>query len=57
MKRFYDKNQNNVWQLKHKKKINDSWTHDGRIKIRTTYNRVVNIDTMDDLQKYMWKPV
>ena len=41
-------------QLKLKKKINDTWTHDGRIKIRTTYNRVVNIDTMDDLQKYMW---
>ena len=40
-------------QLKLKKKINDTWTHDGRIKIRTTYNRVVNIDTMDDLQKYM----
>ena len=38
-------------QLKHEKKINDSWTHDGRIKIRTTYNRVGNIDTMDDLQK------
>ena len=41
--------------LKRKNKISDTWTVDGRIKIRTNYNRIVNIETMADLEKYMWK--
>ena len=41
--------------LKCKNKINDTWTVDGRIKIRNNYNRIVNIETMADLEKYMWK--
>ena len=35
--------------LKRKNKINDTWTIDGRIKIRNNYNRIVNIETMADL--------
>ena len=41
--------------LKRNNKINDTWTVDGRIKIRTIHNRIVNIDTMTELETYMWK--
>ena len=39
--------------LKRNNKINDTWTVDGRIKIRTIHNRIVNIDTMTELETYM----
>ena len=39
--------------LKRNNKINDIWTVDGRIKIRTIHNRIVDIDTMTDLETYM----
>ena len=43
-----------AWQLRHKGKINYSWT-DGCIKIRTTYNRVVSIPSMGDLEiSHIW---
>ena len=40
--------------LKRKGKILDTWTIDGRIKIKTTYNRIKNIETMADLEEYIW---
>ena len=39
-------------QLKHSGKINDTWTTDGRIKVRTIHNRIVIIETTADLSKY-----
>ena len=39
-------------QLKHSGKINDTWTTDGRIKVRTIHNRIVTIETAADLSKY-----
>ena len=39
--------------LKRNNKINDTWTVDGRIKIRTIHNRIVNIDTMTELETHM----
>ena len=41
--------------LKRNNKINDTWTVDGRIKIRTIHNRIVSINTMTELETYMWK--
>ena len=32
--------------MKKNGKINDTWTTDGRVKIRTLYNRIKNIETM-----------
>ena len=39
--------------LKRKGKIHDTWTIDGRIKIKTTYNGIKNIETMADLEEYI----
>ena len=41
--------------LKRNNKFNDTWTVDGRIKIRNIHNRIVDIDTMTKLETYMWK--
>ena len=33
-----------------KGKINDTWSHDGKIKVRTVYNRIVTVESMADLE-------
>ena len=43
--------------LKRNGKIHDTWTVDGRIKIKTKYNRIKNIETMAELEEYIWKPL
>ena len=38
--------------MKKNGQINDTWTTDGRVKIRTLYNRIKNIETMAELEEY-----
>ena len=42
-------------KLRKKGKINDTWSHDGKIKVRTVYNRIVTIESMADLEDLNWK--
>ena len=39
-------------QLKNQGKISDTWTHDGRIRIRDSFNRIAKIESAADLKKF-----
>ena len=39
-------------QLKNQGKINDTWTHDGRIRIRDNFKRIAKIESAAHLKKY-----
>ena len=43
--------------LKRNGKIHDTWTVDGHVKIKTKYDIIKNIETMAELQEYIWKPL
>ena len=43
-------------ELKRSKKIADTWVFDCRVMIKNLYNRISQVDSIADLEKYEWNP-